>query len=59
MNVRFSKTITLPEFRHQGTTAAESFAQQFNQGACPARAGLKYHPCLTFFVIFVSRQKVQ
>jgi len=42
---------------HQGSTAEETTLQKLNQGVCTDV--LYYHPCLTFWVLFVSRQKVQ
>src|SRR5689334_5906848 len=64
----------LTEFNHQGSVAEKTILQTLNLGVCmdvlkpttEVREGNKktnmllsnYHPCLTFLVLFVSRQKV-
>jgi len=42
--------------KHQSSVAEESSVQEPNQGVCTDV--WKYHPCLTFLLLFVSRQKV-
>jgi len=41
----------------QSSTAEKTTGQKLNQGVCTDV--LYYHPCLTFLLLFVSRQKVK